>query len=77
MSRTFSDDRLHTWEAFASGGRFGLASRAKIVFQCVSDPQVRPRYVTGAGDEADAEERVHDYSDDQLREMLASSVELE
>lgn len=77
MSRTFTDHGLNTWEAFATGGRFGLAKRAKIVFQCVSDGNLRPRFVVSTGDEADAEGTVHDYTDDQLRAMLAKSVELD
>ena len=77
MSRTFNDQCLHTWEAFATGGRFGMAVRAKIVFQCVTDTTVRPRFIVSRGDEADAEGTVHDYTDEQLREMLARSVELD
>lgn len=77
MSRTFNDHVLQTWEAFASGGRFGFPGHAKIVFQCVSDTAVRPRFVVSSGDEATAEEAVHEYSDEQLREMLAKSVELD
>ena len=77
MSRTFNDEELQTWEAFATGGRFGLAVRAKVVFQCVSD-QARPvRFVEVVGDEADAEALVHDSREDRLRQLLRESKILE
>ena len=78
MSRTFTDDRLLTWEAFATGGNYGLAQRPKIVFQCLSDPAARARFVVhGEGDEADAEGAVANLPDDRLRALLAESRELE
>ncbi|HEX8362394.1 MAG TPA: hypothetical protein VF613_19905 [Longimicrobium sp.] len=78
MSVTFTDDELITWEAYASGGRFGLPTRPKVVFNCLSDPGRRPRYVEfSGGDEAKAEELVHEYSDATLKQMLRESRELE
>lgn len=77
MSRTFSDDELQTWEVFATGGRFGLAVRAKVVFQCMSDPARPPRVMEVDGDEADAEALVHDSQEDRLRQLLRESKILE
>ena len=77
MSHTFTDENLLTWEAFASGGDYGLALRPRIVFNCLSDPTVRPRYVERPGDEADAEEEVIDYDEHQLRDLLRQSQPLE
>lgn len=77
MSQTFTDENLVTWEAFASGGRFGLAVRPKVVFHCVSDPARRPRFVQLPGDEADAEEAVHRSGVEGLRALLAESRELD
>ena len=77
MSRTFTDDSLLTWEAYASGGPLGLARPAKIVFQCLSDPDRRARYVQQDMDNATAERIVHELPVKQLREMLAGSTELE
>lgn len=77
MSRTFTDDDLMVWEAFPSGGRFGMAGGPKIIFHCVSNPDSRPRYVQGTGDEADAESLVNEAPDDKLRTMLRESRELE
>jgi hypothetical protein len=77
MSQTFTDENLLTWEAFASGGRFGLSIRPKVIFHCVSDPSLRARFVEVQGDEADAEEMIHDSGVPRLRELLKESKELE
>lgn len=77
MSRVFTDQDLLTWEAYPSGGKFGLAQRPKVIFHCLSHPDRRARYVVLEGDEADAEELVADTPDDRLREMLRGSRELD
>lgn len=77
MSQTFTDENLLTWEAFASGGRFGLSIRPKVIFHCVSDRSLRARFVEVQGDEADAEELIHDSQIARLRELLKQSKELE
>ena len=77
MSHTFTDENLMTWEAYASSGRFGLAVRPSIVFNCLSDPTVRPRYVERPGNVADAEEQVIEYDEKQLRELLNESKPLD
>lgn len=77
MSQTFTDENLLTWEAFASGGRFGLSIRPKVIFHCMSDPSLRARFVEVQGDEADAEELIHDSQTSRLRELLKESKELE
>jgi hypothetical protein len=77
MSQIFTDPNLLTWEAFASGGRFGLAVRPKVVFHCLSDRSLRPRFVELSGDEADAEEIVNGSGVEGLREMLREARELD
>ena len=77
MSHTFTDENLLTWEAFASSGNFGLATRPRIVFNCLSDPDTPPRYLERPGDAADAEEQVIEYDAAQLRQMLRDSRPLE
>ena len=77
MSQTFTDEDLLTWEAFSSGGRFGLAIRPRVIFHCVSDSSRPPRFIEVPGDEADAEELVHESEVDRLRQMLATSKELD
>jgi hypothetical protein len=77
MSQTFTDDNLLTWEAFASGGRFGLSVRPRVIFHCLSDPSLTARVVQVQGDEADAEELIHDSQVERLRALLKDSRELE
>lgn len=77
MSRVFIDDNLLSWEAYASGGKFGLPEQPKIVFHCLSEPFRRARYVRHDGDNAEAEARVHGLEEIHLREMLRESQELD
>lgn len=78
MSHTFTDENLLTWEAYASSGDFGFAVRPKIVFNCLSDPSQRARYVERtSGDEADAEEDIHTFDEQKLRDLLRQSQPLE
>jgi hypothetical protein len=70
MSRTFTDAELVTWEAFATGGRYGLSVRPRVVFQSVSDPSEPPRHVVLQGHGAAAERLLHDADEDALRSML-------
>ena len=77
MSHTFTDENLLTWEAFASSGNFGLATRPRIVFNCLSDPDTPPRFLERPGDEADAEEQVITFDEQQLRQMLSQSQPLD
>jgi hypothetical protein len=73
MARTFLDDNMLEWEAFASAGDFGYADRAHIVFNCLSDLSQRPRIVERSGDRADAEREVGVMPEVQLKELLRSA----
>ena len=78
MSRVILDNDLLSWEVYASGGKFGLPEQPKIVFHCLSDPLRRSRYlVYRDGDNADAEQAVHERSESELRDMLTRSRELD
>ena len=77
MSRTFVDNDLLQWEAYASGGKFGLPDRPKIVFNCLSMHDRRARYVLFTGDEADAEEAVGEMPEERLRALLGTARELD
>jgi hypothetical protein len=76
MSRVFLDDNLLSWEAYASGGKYGLAVEPQIVFHCLSDRSLRPRYVRHGEDNAGAEHAVRSLSDGELREMLRDADDL-
>ena len=77
MARIFTDGDFRTWESYASGGRFGLPERPKILFNCLSEQDRRARWVPFEGNQADAEEAVAGMPDDRLRELFAKSKELD
>jgi len=76
MSRVISDHSLLTWEVYPSGGEFGLPVNPKIVFHCLSDPDRRARYLEYRGDTSEAERKVQEATEDDLRRMLETSTEL-
>ena len=77
MSHTFVDENLNTWEAFASSGHYGLSTTPRIIFNCLSDPGIAPRYLEQQGGEAEAEGETFARDDNSLRELLRSSHVLE
>lgn len=77
MSRTFTDDGLMTWEAYASSGEWGRPDRPAVVFNPLSDTTLRPRYVELTGDEADAEALVLGSDEARLRELLRQAAPLD
>ena len=70
--RTILDNNMLTWEVYASG----KSERPQIVFNCLSNRALRPRYIAPDGDEAQAERAVLEASDKQLQEMLRRSTEV-
>ncbi len=65
-----------TWEVYPSGGAFGLAAEPFIVFNCLSNRMIRPRYVSTVGDEADAERTIDLASSEELLAMLKRAAEV-
>ncbi len=76
MSRTFVDPDLLMWEAYASTGDFGLPLHPRIIFHCLSAPELRARFVVHGHDEADTAEAVSEMPDERLLELLRHSEEL-
>jgi hypothetical protein len=70
MSRTFQDEDLVEWEAFASTGKHGFPDGPLIVFNCMTDRTVRPRVVRMAGDETDAQRKLEIASEKDLLDLL-------
>jgi hypothetical protein len=73
MTRTILDKNLLTWEVYASGGP---SAEPNIVFNCLSNRMIRPRFVSTDGDAADAERIVSEASNEKLQEMLRAATEL-
>ncbi len=76
MSRTFVDDDLLTWEAYATSGDYGYAEPARIAFHCLTDPHVRARTVRVPG-EAEAERLVADADPAELRALFQKAEPLD
>jgi hypothetical protein len=76
MARTIHDRNLLTWEVYPSGAPLGVNEEPQIVFNCLSNRMLRPRYVSMAGDEADAERRISLASNEELLEMFERSREV-
>ena len=75
MSRTILDDNMLAWEVYPSGPH-GDSPRPCVVFNCMSNRMLRPRYVYVKGDEADAERNIGLASNEELLELLEQSREL-
>lgn len=75
MAREFMDDDMMRWEAYVSGGQPGGAKAARIYFLSLDSPLARARFVPHeSGNVAEAERELRAMSDDDLRELLATSV---
>lgn len=74
--RTFQDMGFELWETWVSSGEHGFSDRhPRILFRSRSEPQARAREVVlEAGDEADAQRRVLQAADEELRSLLAGAV---
>lgn len=70
MAVTFQDEDFLVWEAYPSGGPFGFDDDVKIVFHCLTDRRLRPRFLETAEDSADAQLQVQRASREELLAML-------
>lgn len=77
MARTFQDENFLVWEAFASTGAFGYAEAPQLVFNCLSNKTIRPRYVQLQGWEPEAQRQVQSVSDDELLKLFQTARPLE
>ncbi|MGH7445143.1 MAG: hypothetical protein ACREKM_09715 [Longimicrobiales bacterium] len=77
MSRSFQDNNFLVWEAFPSGGRFGFDDDVNIIFHCVTDRRLRPRFVQTEDDSADAEQQIQRATAAELLALLNNSREID
>jgi hypothetical protein len=77
MARTFQDENLLVWEAFASTGEFGYPEAPNVVFNCVSNRTIRPRYVQMDGWEPEAQRELQTVSDAELFRLFQSARPLD
>jgi hypothetical protein len=74
--RTFQDRNFLVWECYPSAGRHGFSDNPHVIFHCLTQRDIRPRFLDLGANEADAERRVADASPDVLLEMLERAREL-
>ncbi len=77
MAKTFVDDNFLNWEAYVSGGQPDSPEAARIFFLCLDARTTPARFVEHESRSVAAAERdLLQASDDDLREMLARSVQI-
>lgn len=76
MSRKFQDENFLVWEVYPSASRFGLADRPSLIFNCLTDRQLRPRILGFDGDEAGAERSIDGATREDLLTLLHRSREI-
>lgn len=76
MTRTFLDQDLMEWEAFATTPRGGLPSPGRILFRCLSDQSIRTRVHQVEGSRSDAERWIQEAEEEDLRDLLAGTQEM-
>jgi hypothetical protein len=76
MARTFVDEDFLTWEAYVSGGQPDSPEAARIFFLCLDARTTPARFVEHQSRSVAAAERdLLNVTDEDLREMLARSVQ--
>jgi hypothetical protein len=77
MSRTFQDRNFLVWEVYPSGGKHGYSVQPHVIFHCLTDRDLRPRFAQLGEDEAVAERRVNLASNAELLDLLENARELD
>jgi hypothetical protein len=76
MTRTFQDRNFLVWEVYASAGRHGFSHDPHVIFHCLTQRDIRPRYSDAGANEADAQRIVAEASEPELLEMLERAREI-
>jgi hypothetical protein len=76
MTRTFQDRNFLVWEAYSSGGRHGFSKDPHIIFHCLTQRDVRPRYVETGVDDTDAQRILGEASEPDLLALLEGAREI-
>ena len=76
MSRKIQDHNFLVWEVYPSGGRHGFSDNPHVIFNCLSQHDMRARYADLGTDGADAQKKIRELSDAALLELLESARDL-
>jgi hypothetical protein len=74
--RTFQDRNFLVWEVYPSGGRHGYSKHPNLIFNCLTQRDIRPRFIEGGSSEAEAERRIAEASPGELLQMLERAREI-
>jgi len=74
--RTFQDHNFLVWEVYPSGGRHGFSDNPHIIFNCLTQRDIRSRYIEGGSDDAPADRLITDASPAELLDMLERAREI-
>jgi hypothetical protein len=76
MTKTFQDRNFLVWEVYSSAGRHVYSKGPQLIFHCLTQRDIRPRYVDAGTNEADAQKLVAEASSAELLEMLERAQEI-
>jgi hypothetical protein len=76
MSRKFQDRDFLVWEVYPTGNRHGFPDDASVIFNCLTQPDIRPRFASLGGDEADLQRRITESSDAELLALLEQARDI-
>lgn len=74
--RTFQDRNFLVWEVYPSAGRHGYSEQPHVIFHCLTQRDIRARYLDLGETEAAAERRITEAAPEELLEMLERAQEL-
>lgn len=81
MTRTFQDNELLLWEAYATAPRLGRDQDerrfARILFHCLTDRTRRARVLEQEDDRTEIESRIADAEESQLIKLLEAARSLD
>jgi hypothetical protein len=74
--RTFQDRNFLVWEAYPSAGRHGYSMNPHVIFHCLTQRDIRARFLNVGETEAAAERHIIEASPNELLDMLERAKEL-
>jgi hypothetical protein len=75
-TRTFQDHNFLVWEVYPAGGRHGFPENPRLIFNCLTQPGLRPRVADLDALADDTPPRVADLSSAELIELLARATDI-
>jgi hypothetical protein len=74
--RTFQDRNFLVWEVYSSGGRHGFSDRPHVIFNCLTQRDIRPRSTELGENEAEAQHILAQAAEPELLALLERAREI-